>query len=263
MSKLLIALISVALAGVPLAFGQDIPNTPPWRLLRAVEAEQVRAVNSALDRGLPPDNDIGLLMLDKGSLVLPLIEKKIEQVLKSPSPRECFIDKMVDPNRFVSVAASGIANTGSEHALTELAKLIRLDEERFGRFVEITLNNSKDYSKSHNPFVVAYHGLAIGDPAVDWRILTWAESNLSVDPQERARAEAAARGFGPPPPSPSETMKHLWAEALLDRYGDVPTEAQWVSDPIASRLSAHLAESLHREVPRFAREALEQRAPKL
>ena len=58
-------------------------------------------------------------------------------------------------------------------------------------------------------------------------------------------------------------MKHLWAEAMLDHYGDVPTEVQWVNDPIASRLSAHLAESLHAEVPRFAREALEKRVLKL
>jgi hypothetical protein len=255
-----IGLIAVALAIVPDLIGQGTPDTPPWRLLRASEAEQIAAVNAALDHGLPPDNDIGLLILNRSGVVLPLIEHKIEQVLKSSSPLDCFTGKNVNPHRFVDLAAWAIADAGDEQALKEIAKLVKLDEKRFGTLVGIALDQSKHY---RNPFTVIYGGLASGDPAVERRILTWAESNLAVDSEERARAEAAARLFGPTPPPPSEKMKHLWAEAMLDRYGDVPTEAQWVSDPIASRLSAHLGESLHGEVPRFAREALEKRAPKL
>jgi hypothetical protein len=72
-------------------------------------------------------------MVNKSPLVLPLVEKKIEQVLKSASPRECFTDETVDPNRFVVVASWGMANTGSEQALVEVAKLIKLDEKRFGQ----------------------------------------------------------------------------------------------------------------------------------
>ena len=123
--------MAMALAGC--AAGQGRPDTPAWRLLRASEAEQIAAVNSTLDRGFPPDNDIGLLMVNKSPLVLPLVEKKIEQVLKSASPRECFTDETVDPNRFVVVASWGMANTGSEQALVEVAKLIKLDEKRFGQ----------------------------------------------------------------------------------------------------------------------------------
>jgi len=226
------------------------------------ETEQIAAVRDALDRGLPPDNIIGLLKLNKPSLVLPLVEQKIEQVLRSPSPLDCFVDKTVDPNRFVTVAAWGMANTGSEEALAEIAKLINLDAGRFEMLVRVTLDASDTYSKSHNPFVVAYSGLAIADPLVHKLILSWAEKNLSVDPEERARAEAAARGFGPTPPPPAEKMKHLWAEAMLARYGNPPTEAQWTSDPIASGLSAPLAESLYRDLPRFAGETLQKRSPK-
>ena len=63
-------------------------------------------------------------------------------------------------------------------------------------------------------------------------------------------------------PAPSDKMKHLWAEALLDKYGNVPNEAQWATDPIASRLSAPLALALHNEVLQFALEAQEKRAGK-
>jgi hypothetical protein len=250
------AIALLALAGC--AAGQQAPES----LLRASEAEQIAAVNAALGRGLPPDDGIAVLSFVKSSLVLPLIERKIEQVLNSSSPRDCFTDKTVDPNGFVTKAAWGMAGTGSEQALIEIAKLIKLDEKRFGRLVEVTLINSVDYSTSHNPFVVAYSGLAIEDPLVQKLILSWAEKNLSVDAEERARAEAAARGFGPTPPPPAEKMEHLWAEAMIARYGAPPTEAQWTSDPIASRLSAPLAESLYRDLPRFAWEALQKRSPK-
>lgn len=248
----------MAMALVGCAAGQDRPDTPAWRLLRASEAEQIAAVNSTLDRGFPPDNDIGLLMVNKSPLVLPLVEKKIEQVLKSASPRECFTDETVDPNRFVVVASWGMANTGSEQALVEVAKLIKLDEKRFGQLVEVTLISSEAYSTSHNPFVVAYSGLAIADPVVQKLILSWAEKNLTVDPEERARAEEATRGygsslvggsFGPPTPSPARKMKHLWGEAMVKRYGGAPTDAQWASDPIASGLSRPLADSVHSEIP--------------
>ena len=250
------AMALLAMAGY--AAGQQAPES----LLRASEPEQIAAVNAALDRGLPPDDIIVVLGHIKSALVLPLIERKIEQVLNSSSPRDCFIDKTVDPDRFVTAAAWQIAGNGSEQALIEIAKLIKLDEQRFGRLVEVTLINSEDHSTSHNPFVVAYSGFAIADPVVHKLILSWAEKNLSVDPEERARAEAAARRFGPTPPPPAEKRKHQWAEAMLGRYGGVPSDAQWSSDPIASRLGAPLAESLHGDVPRFAREALEKRAPK-
>lgn len=254
MKRILCAL--AVLAGMAAALAQQRPDTPAWRLQSASEAEQVAAVNAALDRGLPPDDGIGVLAHNKPSLVLPLIEQRIEQVLRSRTPLDCFADKTVNPSNFVTFASLWIADTGSEQALVEIAKLMKFDERRFSPLVEGVLIQSSSYSKSRNPFVVAYGGLAIGDPAVDTRILAWAQKNLSVDPEERARAEKAARGYFPKPPPPAEEMKHFWAKAMVDRYHGVPTEEQWASDPIASRLSGSLAESLREEVFRFAREAI-------
>jgi hypothetical protein len=247
----------MALALVGCASGQDRPDTPAWRLLRASEAEQIAAVNAALDRGLPPDDAIVLLTHSRSSLALPLFENRIECVLKSAVPADCFTEKNIDIQRFVYLAAMGMAYAPGEEALRQLVKLVRLDEAQFGPFVGRTLDESKDYSESHNPFVVAYSGLSIGGHVLDKPIVAWAENNLTVDPEERARAEKATHGygslvggsFGPPTPSPARKMKHLWGEAMLKRYGGAPTDAQWASDPIASGLSRLLADSVHSELP--------------
>jgi hypothetical protein len=259
------ALTLSAFACAPYGFGQGIPDTPSRRLLRASEAEQIAAMKSALDQGLPPEQFqvVGPLFFNRGSLVLPLVEQKIEQVLKSPSPLEYFTNKNVDPTKWAYSAALTIAETGDEQALKEIAKLIKLDEKRFGTLVGRALDYSQDYAKSHNPFAVAYRGFTIREPALDQRIAAWAESKLATVPAERARADAAARRYGArTAPAPSDKMKHLWAEAMLDQYGYVPTEAQWATDPIASRLGAPLAGALHKEVLQFALEAQEKRAGK-
>jgi hypothetical protein len=96
-----ITLIFAELTGVALVFAQAIPDTPSRRLLRASEAGQIAAVNSALDQGMPPAQGdfIGLLITNKSSLALPLLEAKIEQVLRSANPQECFTVKGVDPHR--------------------------------------------------------------------------------------------------------------------------------------------------------------------
>jgi hypothetical protein len=187
------------------------------------------------------------------------MERKIEQILSSPDPAGAFNRRGVDPQRFVDRVAWTIADVGDEVALAQIAKLSRIDENRFGGLVAVALDHSMRW---RNPFAVAYGGLAVGDPALDARIIAWAGNNLSIDPEERARADEAARGYGPTPPPPAEKMKHLWAEAIVDRYSGLPTGAQWASDPIASRLGARLTESLRSDVLRYAQEALERRPQK-
>ncbi len=262
MSRRMTFLLAAALVGSAAeAAGQGVPDTPAWRLLRASEAEQIAAVNAWLDRGSPPDDDIGVLTNAKSSLALPLFEARIECVLRS-TPGACFTENGVDPELFVYKAAMGIVYAGDEEALRQMAKLVELDAARFGPLVGRTLDHAKNYSKSHNPFVVAYSGFELRNPELEKLILAWAEKKLSVDPEERARAEEAARGFGPPPPPPAEKMKHYWAEAMVDKYGYTPPEADWTSDPIASRLSPPLAQSLHDDVLRLAAEVMLRRTPK-
>lgn len=262
--RVVIGIAWVAITLVTSGRAQGPPDSPSWRLMRAAEAEQIEAINSALDKGAPPElvDHITLLLLNKGSLVLPLIEKKIEQVLKATSPLDCFIDKNVDPQRFVDLMGATIAWTGDGEALKQISKLIKLDEKRFGGLVERTLGSARDYAKSRNPFVVAYRGFAIGDPAIDQRIVAWAESRLSPDDRDPER-EVASRRLGIPPAPPlSAEMKRMWAEAMLDQYGGVPTELQWLRDPLASRLKVALSQTLHTEVFTLARDAWQKRLSK-
>ncbi len=60
-------------------------------------------------------------------------------------------------------------------------------------------------------------------------------------------------------PSLPIDMKHRWANAIVDRYGAAPTEAEWAHDPIVTRLKPHLAASLRTDVYRFALEAMQAR----
>jgi hypothetical protein len=75
----------------------------------------------------------------RATVLVPLIERKIGEVLRSTDPLERFTDKTVDPQRFVSIAALSIAWSGDEQALKEIGKLIAIDEKRFGTLVRNTL----------------------------------------------------------------------------------------------------------------------------
>jgi hypothetical protein len=210
------------------------------RILRMSEAEQIAYTNSVLGRGLPADetSPLVMLILNRSSLVLPIMERKIEEVLKSASPLDCFTDKTVDPQRFVDLAARSIAYAGDEQALKEISKLIAIDERRFGILVRNTLVS---VHSTRNPFEVAYRGFEIGAAAVDKRIMAWVETQFE-NQTEFAQGQ----------------LKHSWANAMAKKYGGAPNEVNWVTDPIASRIRPALAASLHDEVMRLAAEASEK-----
>jgi len=192
-----------------------------------------------------------MLILNKSEVTLPLIERKIEEVLRSASPLECFTDKSVDPQKFVDLAAAMIVYAGDEQALKEASKLMKIDEKRFGWMVGRILQQAGPY---RNPFSVAYRGFEIGDPAVDSRIAPWFESRL-----DRAEALVRQPGVGATD-FEVRRLRQWWGEAVVEKYGGVPTESQWTADPLAQRLTAPRAEVLHDDVMRAAREAVQKRS---
>ena len=231
----LITVFSTLLVG---AFAQT-PTTsvedPDRSPLRMTDAEQVAFTKSHLDAG----NLVGLPLLasNRSSLILPIIEKKIEEVLTSKTPSECFTNK-TDPDRFVGQTESLITGAGDEEALKTIRKLLALDAKRFDGWVSHTFAAAWIQPRPR-PFGLAYWAFGLGDPALDSRVAAWAEGIL---------AEA---GFDSPP-------RRRWAEALVDRYGGVPTTSEWSSDPIVSRMKPAIAESLRDDVLRFARDAWEK-----
>jgi len=52
------------------------------------------------------------------------------------------------------------------------------------------------------------------------------------------------------------------AEAMLDRYGKVPSETEWATNPIASRLKDRASPELRQTVVRFAADAQSKREKK-
>jgi hypothetical protein len=152
-----------------------------------------------------------------------LIEATIEEVLKSAPSNTAFVE----------TASEMIAYAGDETSLREISKLVALDENRFGRLVERTLDNAGNW---RNPFNVAYDGLSIGDGAISRRTMLWVESALA-----------------------SNRMRRSWAEALLDRYRKVPGDPEWAADLIASRLGDRASPELRRAVLSMAEDAKRKR----
>jgi hypothetical protein len=239
-----------------------------WRrMLDATVAEQTAWIKSDLERGMPPvDPDGGIisrLILNRSDVTLPLIEEKIEEVLRSPTPSDSFTDKSVNPAKFVDFAALAISEAGNARSLKEVGKLLKIDEKRFGYLVDHTLVKAGGY---RNPFTVAYEGFAIGDPAIDSRIATWAERELLLLPPTPPKDYSRVPGGELLRQNDIDTRISMiseartrWAEAMLDKYAGVPSEAQWRSDPLVSRLKPAQASSVYDEVIRHACEIVQKR----
>jgi hypothetical protein len=242
---LTLTVASLAGASIPrLAVGQE---QVLGRLLKASEAEQTSWIDSHLRAGMPPSDEFIMLILNKSSVTLPRIEQKIEEVLRSPSPSECFSVGSVDPQEFVHRAALAIVEAGNEEALKQAGKLIRIDDKQFGWMVGRIFLKARSL---RNPFVVAYHGFESGDPGIVSRIAPWFESQFD-------QAESILRQANTD--VDRVQLKRAWAEAIAEKYGAVPTERQWATDPLASRLKPARIASLHDEMFQAITEALQKR----
>jgi len=204
--------------------GQEVIPTART-VLDLSEGEQIAFINRTMDLGFPENraDQMTMLIINRSALMVPLIEAKLEEALKSaPAPKG-----------FVETASEMIAYAGDERALRAVGKLLAIDENRFGRLVGRTLDNAGSW---RNPFSVVYRGLEIGDEAVSRRMAAWVESALA-----------------------SNTMQRTWAEAMLDRYGKVPGDSEWATDPIVSRLNGQASPGLRRSVMRLATEVQRKR----
>ncbi|MGA2116420.1 MAG: hypothetical protein ABSH56_16885 [Bryobacteraceae bacterium] len=216
------------------------------------DAEQTALAKSIVDQGVPTAKTgdvIAILAKGRSSLILPLIEQKLEEVVKSPDPRECFVDKSLDIPSTVITLWSVIAYPGNRQALLEASKLLKLDEKRFGPMVGHIVYAAMAEERE---FTVANQGFDLGDPAIDKRIVPVMEDLIEKElPQ-----------IGNPLFENVPGARHKWAEALVDRYGGAPTELQWATDPLASRLKPALRDAFTYDVFRYAKEAAAKREQK-
>lgn len=205
-------------------YGQEAV-LPARAILDVGESEQIAFINRTMDLGFPENraDQMTMLIINRSTITLPLIEARLEQSLKS----------IPVPQSFVETASEMIAYAGDESALREISKLMALDENRFGRLVGRTLDNAGSW---RNAFNVAYRGLEIGDAAISGRIAEWSLSALK-----------------------SNRMQRAWAEALLNRYGKVPGDSEWATDPIVSRLNDRASSEVRQSVLRFVTESQSKR----
>lgn len=210
---------------VQVAFSQPPTREETKSVLQLSEAEQRQFVNSVLDGGFPQNqgDKFSLLLVNRSSLVIPIVEARLEQELKQPSRSE----------RLIELASAMIAYAGDEQSLRAISKLIAIDESRFGRLVARTLDNAGNWQ---NPFTVVYRAFELGDDAVSRHTAAWADSALASDHMQRA-----------------------WAEAMLDRYGKVPDDSELAKDPIATRLKDRASPELRQNILRLAAEAQSKR----
>lgn len=217
-----------------LLVGQE--STPvSSRILNWAEADQIAWLTSHLDNGMPPGDAFAMLVLNRSAIVLPVLEKKIEDIVRAANPRELFSNQTVDPDEVVRLAVSSIAYAGDEQALKEASKLMQIDEDRFGNLVGRTLICATNRG---NPFVLAYRGFVLGDPAVDRRIIVWLEEKLTYKKE-----------------SIQKIFRRSWAEAMISRYSGVPTTIQMANDPIAIRLKPTEYAGLESDLKRLTIEA--------
>jgi len=259
--RAVVNLFALAATIPPQAVGQSLPDAPDRVDLRTVlkwsEPDQIAGIRWYLNRGLPPSDVWSVLMLSKESIALPLVEEKIEQVLAAPSRMDCFTDKSVNPEKFVFLATSVITYAGDEEALRQISKLIKIDAIRFAPSVGETLQEA-EIRAGGNPFLLAYRGFDIGNTSVHGAIGSWAELELG-DKMPALRQGDKVLRWDPVPEYRSGEVRNWWAQAMILRYGGVPTGDEWDHDPIASRLTGSLRTSLYADVIRRASELLAKR----
>jgi hypothetical protein len=222
--------VMVAAAEIVAKLKGAVGDPPLNGVLQLTEAEQTDFASSYINRGMPQDasaNTFAYLVTYRSSTVIPMIERKIENVLSSTSPSRLFSNESVDPRIFVARAGGTIAYVGNIEAIRAVASLMKIDKGQFDHLVAETLGNA--LRMSQNPMSVAYEALGLADPDLDPLIVNWASSALASPEAEWAAVRPLA-------------------QAMLIRYAAVPTDAQWMSDPIVSRLPAERARAVHDKV---------------
>jgi hypothetical protein len=211
-------------------------------------AEMAKAIVE--DGAMPGEQRTNLAVLARArsSLVLPILETKIEEVHRSENPASCFRDKSVNPQQVVEGLLYTIANVGNEAALRQAVRLLRLDEKRFDKIVGLIMASAMAGDRE---FMVVYQGLDLSDAAVTKRLVRWADDALSEElPLVGNSRYDSVRG-----------MRWKWAEVLVERYGAAPTPQQWDSDSLVSRLRPAIRDKLYYDVHRFAVDEAVRRGP--
>lgn len=214
----------IGLTAPGLMFGQ-VETVSTKNVLQMSRADQVAFLKTTMDQGFPMDraDPVTMLVINRSDIAVPVILARLEAVLSSQDTLPQFIDTAVEI----------IAYAGDEHALRAISHLLSIDEARFGRYIGRTLGNAANW---RNPFTLAYYAVEMSDSRITELAVKWVEDSLESSRRQR-----------------------FWAEAMLEKYRRVPTESDWETDPIASRLTVERTTNVKRQVLFRASEVHQQR----
>lgn len=233
-SKLVLVLPAALLAALAQQRADD--GNPLDKFLHLSDSDAIIYMNTAFDHGMAPEFTAGLpaILRRHSAAVLPILERRIEEALRSPNPLDAFSDKTVDARMAITTAAASIAFPENEYSLKEISKLLAIDDQRFGWLV----GNALVGAGEKNYVGLIYHGFDLGSEPLNRRMIALMEGMFS---------STSVGGI--------DQLKHWWAEAMIEKYGHATTEVDWANDPIATHLNQKLAWSLHDEVLRLCAEA--------
>jgi len=189
--------------------------------------EEVKAkLKTALDRdyGDRPADDLLMLAIQHSDVAVPELKRRL--IAQSQQFRKAL-------SRNSAIHADALAYVANGLAMDALCDLCAENADLFCPYLERSL----DYAEGRlNPFTLAYRAIARPEGVVQDAAVHWANSMIGF-PHFRQRL----------------------AEAMLDRYGRVPDESVWATDPIASRLKDRASPELRQSVSRLAAEAQSKR----
>lgn len=197
---------------------------PLWkRILKWPEAEQVAFVESFLaDRIKKPfivdrktgeiehderNGALSTLMMNNGDPFIPLFEARIRSEMNSHTP---------ESDEIIFTAAACIITAGTERALESIERVFRDDKVRLKRFAPIALSS----------------GFSQDGPRT---VLKWYKGLESSNQDLREAAIAMVQDYYGKEYVGANFLEAL-AEAMSVRYGHVPVEADFKSDPIISAI---------------------------
>jgi hypothetical protein len=132
-----------------------------------------------------------------------------------------------------AIHADALAYVANALAVDALCDLCARNADLFCPYLERSL----DYAEGRlNPFTLAFRAIAKPEAVVQGATIHWADSMIGF-PHFRQRL----------------------AEAMLERYGKVPGDSEWATDPIASRLKDRASPELRQSVVRLAEDAQRRR----
>ena len=191
------------------------------------EQQDVRTKLSVLldrDYRNQPADELLMLSIQHSDVAIPELQRRLSVFSRQSR-------KTLTAN--ATIQADALAYVANGPAVDALCDLCAGNADLFCPYLERSL----DYAEGRlNPFTLAYRVIAKPEAVVQDAAIHWANSMIGF-PHFRQRL----------------------AEAMLDRYGEVPGETEWATDPIASRLKDRTSPELRQSVLRFAAEAQSKR----